>query len=165
VDRPGGRSGLSPALIRAIIPGVDAALREGYRLVEGSPTVDEYLALRERSGLSPKTRAQALAALPGSWAACHVVHEAGRETVGMGRVLGDGGWYFHVVDMAVLPDHQRRGLGDAILRALLERIRADAPPGAYVNLLADPPGRRLYARHGFAETAPTSVGMALRIGP
>ena len=82
----------------------------------------------------------------------------------MGRVLGDGGWYFHVVDMAVLPEHQRRGIGDAVLTALLDRIRAAAPPGATVNLLADPPGRRLYARHGFAETAPGSIGMALRLG-
>jgi ribosomal protein S18 acetylase RimI-like enzyme len=78
----------------------------------------------------------------------------------MGRVLGDGGWYFHIVDMAVLPEHQRRGLGDAIMTALLDRIRLEAPPGAYVSLLADPPGRRLYQRHGFAETAPASVGMA-----
>jgi ribosomal protein S18 acetylase RimI-like enzyme len=155
----GDRRRLSSAIIR----GVNAALREGYRLVEGAPTVEDYLALRERSGLSPKTREQAVAALSGSWAACHVVHETTGETVGMGRVLGDGGWYFHVVDMAVLPEHQRRGLGDAVLTWLLERIRAGAPAGAYVNLLADPPGRRLYARHGFAETAPRSVGMALRL--
>jgi GNAT superfamily N-acetyltransferase len=91
----------------------------------------------------------------------HVVGDG--EVVGMGRLLGDGGWYFHVVDMAVLPAHQRRGLGDTILGALLDRVREVAPPGAYVNLLADPPGRRLYERHGFAETAPGSVGMALRL--
>jgi len=141
-----------------------AQLPEGYRLIESAPGADAYLELRQRSGLSPKTREQATAALPGSWAACHVVDEASGQTVGMGRVIGDGGWYFHVVDMAVLPDHQRRGLGDALLHSLLARIRADAPPGAYVNLLADPPGRRLYARHGFAETAPHSIGMALRMG-
>ena len=34
---------------------------------------------------------------------------------------------------------------------------------AYINLLADPPGQRLYARHGFIETAPLSVGMALQL--
>ena len=49
------------------------------------------------------------------------------------------------------------------VRALLDRIRARAPAGAYVNLLADGPGRGLYARHGFVETAPTSVGMARTI--
>lgn len=81
--------------------------------------------------------------------------------VAMGRVIGDGGWYFHVLDMAVLPEHQRQGLGDAVLTALLQRVRAHAPAGAYVNLLADPPGRRLYARHGFTDTAPHSIGMAV----
>lgn len=133
-----------------------------YRLVMTAPPVADYLRLRTEAGLSPKNEAQAAAALPGSWAACHVVADGG-EVVGMGRLLGDGGWYFHVVDMAVLPAHQRQGLGDRILGALLDRVRAAAPPGAYVNLLADPPGRRLYERHGFADTAPGSVGMAVRL--
>lgn len=132
-----------------------------YSLVMTPPLLGDYLRLRAAAGLSPKTEQQGAAALSGAWAACHVVHEETRAVVGMGRLLGDGGWYFHVIDMAVLPEHQRRGLGDAILTALLNRIRAVAPPGAYVNLLADPPGRRLYERQGFTETAPHSVGMAL----
>src|SRR6476646_4578524 len=78
-------------------PGIDARLPEGYRLVDEAPAVEDYLALRARAGLSPKSREQAEAALPGSWAACHVVHGSTGETVGMGRILGDGGWYFHVV--------------------------------------------------------------------
>jgi GNAT superfamily N-acetyltransferase len=137
----------------------------GYRLVMAAPSVSDYLQLRRSAGLSPKTEEQGAAALPGSWAACHVVDEARGEIVGMGRLIGDGGWYFHVVDMAVLPEHQRRGLGDAILGALLDRVRDLAPPRAYINLLADPPGRALYARHGFSETAPGSVGMALHLPP
>jgi ribosomal protein S18 acetylase RimI-like enzyme len=82
----------------------------------------------------------------------------------MGRVIGDGGRFFQVVDIAVLPQHQRRGIGNAILVHLLDRIRSQAPPGAYVSLLADAPGRRLYAKHGFRETAPSSIAMALRLG-
>jgi GNAT superfamily N-acetyltransferase len=134
-----------------------ARLPPGYRLADGPPALAEYLLLRSRAGLSAKREDQARAALAGSWAAVHVLHQG--EAVGMGRLLGDGGWYFHVADMAVLPEHQRRGLGDAILTALLDRVRRNAPPGALVNLLADPPGRRLYARHGFASTAPGSIGM------
>ena len=141
-----------------------AELPQRYRLVDGPPAVDEYLELRRGSGLTLKRSDQAAAALAGSWAAVHVVREAGGPPVGMGRVIGDGGWYFHVVDRAVLPAHQRRGLGDAILTALLDRIRAVAPGGAFVNLLADPPGRRLYERHGFAPTAPGSVGMGRMLG-
>jgi GNAT superfamily N-acetyltransferase len=136
-------------------------LPAGYRTVIAPPPVAEYLELRTRSGLSSRRKDQAEAALTGSWFAVSVVFEATGETVGMGRVIGDGGWCFHILDMAVLPEHQRRGLGDVILTMLLDRIRSEAPAGAFVNLLADPPGRALYKRHGFVETAPHSVGMAL----
>jgi|SRR3954466_4197698 GNAT superfamily N-acetyltransferase len=132
----------------------------GYWLAEGPPVIDDYLALRERSGLSPRRRDQAEAAVAGSWHAVHVIHEETDTAVAMGRVIGDGGWYFHVVDMAVLPEHQRRGLGNAVLAALLAAIRKEAPPGAYVNLIADEPGRPLYLRHGFEDTAPRSIGMS-----
>lgn len=135
-----------------------------YRLEEGVPTVDRYLDLRARAGLSPKNTDQALAALSGSWCAYRVRHLVTNEVVAMGRVIGDGGRYFHIVDMAVLPDHQRQGLGDALLTALLRHIGDRAPGGAFVNLFADEPGRRLYERHGFTYTAPKSLGMSKILG-
>ncbi len=135
----------------------------GYRLVMAAPSIADYVRLRRETGLTPKTEAQAAAALPGSLAVWHVVDEATGETVGMGRLLGDAGWYFHIVDMAVLPAHQRRGIGDAVLTAILDHIRQTAPAQAFVSLMADPPGRRLYDRHGFFETAPEHVGLALRL--
>lgn len=82
----------------------------------------------------------------------------------MGRLLGDGGWYFHVVDMAVLPAHQRRGIGTAVLIWLLNEVRERAPKDAFVSLMADPPGRRLYAKHGFTERRDLSIGMAMWLG-
>ena len=135
-------------------------MHDGYRLVMSAPALHDYLRLRRDAGLTPKTQAQARPALTGSWTFCRVDAEGGG-TVGMGRVIGDGGWYFHIADMAVLPEHQRRGIGDAILTALLAEIRRAAPPDPYITLMADPPGRRLYARHGFVATAPASVGMRL----
>ena len=47
--------------------------------------------------------------------------------------------------------------------ALLDEIRRRAPAGAWVTLLGDPPGHALYQRHGFVETAPGCVGMAVTI--
>lgn len=135
-------------------------MSEGYRLVPAPPSPEDYVALRRDAGLSPKTGEQARAGAAGAWAACHVLHEATGRAVAMGRVIGDGGWYFHIIDMATLPEHQRRGLGAAVLDHLLAEIRDRAPAGAWVNLLADPPGRTLYASRGFAETAPGSIGMA-----
>ena len=57
--------------------------------------------------------------------------------------------YFHLSELTSAAHHFRE-----VTR--LDPLRA----GAYVNLLADGPGRRLYARHGFTETAPASLGMA-----
>ncbi len=135
-------------------------LLTGYELIDEAPSVDEYRRLRLAAGLSPKSRAAAERGLANSWAAV-VVRSADGAAVGMGRVIGDDGCFFQVVDMAVLPEHQRRGIGAAILERLLDRLRRQAPAGAYVSLLADPPGRELYRRYGFRDTAPGEIGMAL----
>lgn len=124
----------------------------------------DYRRVRAGSGLSPKSPAQAAAALLGTWFGVHVVDLADGATVAMGRIVGDGGWYFQIADMAVLPEHQRQGLGARVLEALLAKIERDAPPEPYVTLMADPPGRVLYARYGFVESAPESLGMVWR-GP
>jgi len=134
----------------------------GYHLAASAPNPMEYCELRKSAGLSSKTLEQATAAIAGSWLACHIVHDSTKTPVAMGRVIGDGGWYFHIADMATHPDHQRRGLGAAVMQWLLDSIRAASPNDPYVTLMADPPGRPLYERFGFHETAPTSVGMKLR---
>jgi len=136
-------------------------LADGYLLVPAAPPPADAVRLRAESGLTRKTLEQCERAMAGSWAAAHVVHLATGEVVGMGRVIGDGGWYFHVVDMATLPAHQRQGIGRAVLEHLLARIRAEAPPGAYTTLLADGPGRPLYRSLGFVETGPRTIGMWL----
>jgi hypothetical protein len=59
--------------------------------------------------------------------------------------------------------HIVRGLGGVVLSYLLDQIRQRAPAGAYVSLLADGPGRPLYALYGFVESAPGSIGMALAL--
>ncbi|KAK8033401.1 hypothetical protein PG991_002799 [Apiospora marii] len=140
-----------------------ANLPSGYTLVEGYPSVEDYMHLRRASGLTPVNAHQARAAVTGAWYGCYAVSTAETASpVAMGRIIGDGGWYFIIADMAVLPEHQRRGLGDAILKTLLERIRTHAAEGdAYVTLFADVPGRRLYERNGFKEAMPREMGMDL----
>ena len=142
-------------------PADDAA---AYSLVGRAPSADAYCALRQVAGLSPRTRTQAAAAITGTWSACHVVARDSDVPVAMGRVIGDGGWYFHVADMATHPDHQRRGLGAAVMTWLLRSIHVvvGEDPEPYVTLMADPPGRPLYERFGFVDTAPASVGMTAR---
>lgn len=40
--------------------------------------------------------------------------------------------------------------------------RTHAPPGAYVNLLADPPSRPLCKKLGFKETGEACIGMEIQ---
>lgn len=143
------------------------ALPAGYTIHAGAPAVETYLHLRASTGLTPVSAAQAAASVQGAWYACHVLYTPDERTspeiVAMGRVVGDGGWYYVITDMAVSKDHQRKGLGEAILKHLLHKIKSTAPAEAgfppYINLLADPPGRKLYERNGFVYTAPRSLGM------
>lgn len=141
--------------------GTITSMDEAYELVGGCPDLASYRALRELAGLTSKSEAQAVKAIGGEWVAVHAVDRRSGQTVGMGRVIADGGWYFHIVDMAVLPEHQRRGIGGAILTWLTDRIYAAAPDEPYITLLADEAGRPLYRKHGFVETAPGTVGMML----
>jgi GNAT superfamily N-acetyltransferase len=131
-----------------------------YELIDEPPGLDDYLELRRAAGLSPKVEAQAHGPLRNSWFFCHVRDRESGEAVAMGRILGDGGWYFHIADMATSPAHQRRGIGRVVLERLLEEIAQRAPENPYVTLMADPPGRRMYEAAGFRDVSP-SVGMVL----
>ena len=133
---------------------------DDFELISVAPTIDEYLGLRKESGLSQKTLEQGAAALSGSWFFCHVREKVSGRAVAMGRIIGDGGWYFHIADMATLPEFQGKGLGRRVIDTLVAHIRQKAPENPYITLIADPPGRRLYEQAGFTEINP-SRGMEL----
>lgn len=137
-----------------------ADLADTYTLVERLPTPEEFQNLRDANDMAPRSRAAVERGLPNSLYAVVLVHAPSGEPVGMGRIVGDDGTVFHVCDMAVHPAHQDRGLGTAIMNALLEYIEDTAPPRAYVNLMADVEG--FYERFGFEDTRPASKGMYLR---
>jgi GNAT superfamily N-acetyltransferase len=141
-----------------------SVLPPGYILHTGYPSLDDYLELRRSSGLTPKTRSQAERIASGSWYGCYITHESDNTAVAMGRIIGDGGWYFHVADMAVHPSHQRKGLGDQVMKRLLQEIADKTPEDGepYVTLFADPPGVRLYKKNGFVEVG-EELGMVLPV--
>lgn len=128
-----------------------------YELVPRFPGVDDYRRLRTSAGLDPKTIEAATRGLSATWFGVSVNH--GAEVVGMGRIIGDGGCFFQVVDIAVLPEHQKKGLGKKIMAALCDYMEKHVPPSASVSLLADGQAHRLYAQYGFALSAPESLGM------
>lgn len=128
-----------------------------YSLVPGVPSVDDYLRLRQASGLTPRSVEAAQAGLPRTVVGVVVRH--GETVVGMGRVVGDGLFYL-IVDIAVDPAHQRKGIGKAVVGQLMDELGKVSPAEAYVGLFADGEACHLYAQFGFAPTAPVSLGMA-----
>ncbi|WJH38458.1 GNAT family N-acetyltransferase (plasmid) [Aliirhizobium terrae] len=131
---------------------------ECYVIEKRTPDIDDYMRLRQTAGLTPFSRAAAEIGLEGTVFAVVVVVDG--EVIGMGRLIGDGGCFFQVTDIAVQPDHQGRGLGKAIMTAIMEYVDTTMPETAYVSLIADVPANKLYEQFGFNETAPRSVGMS-----
>ena len=132
-----------------------------YMVMIETPSVADYCRLREVAGLSARSEKAAEHGLPKTVAG--VIVRAGEKTVGMGRLIGDG-LFYQVVDIAVEPQHQGRGLGKAIMAALMSELKRIAPAEVYVSLIADGEANRLYAQYGFQPTAPASIGMAQWVG-
>lgn len=126
-------------------------------LIETFPGVDDYRRLRSVAGLSPKSAVAAATGLANTLYGVSL--KLGDEIVGMGRIIGDGGCFFVVVDIAVQPEYQKRGLGKRIMTALDAWLRIHAPVSSNVSLFADGDARHLYAQYGFVEAGPVSVGM------
>ncbi|MFF2528387.1 GNAT family N-acetyltransferase [Brevibacillus sp. NPDC058079] len=61
----------------------------------------------------------------------------------MGRIIGDGGCFYQIVDIAVVPEHQKKGLGKVIMQHLMDYLDKNAPKTAYVSLIADVPADQL----------------------
>jgi GNAT superfamily N-acetyltransferase len=135
---------------------------ENIQLVERFPDAGDYCRLRSAAGMSPKTLAAARKGLPNTLYGVSLRRDG--ELVGMGRIIGDGGCFYTVVDIAVAPPYQGQGLGKRIMKALDEWLRTHAEPSAYVTLVADGEARHLYAKYGFVETAPASVNMEYIVG-
>ena len=125
------------------------------------PNAREFVELRAAAGLSVNTVAAAERGLRGSWYSVSVRADA--ELIGMGRIVGDGGCFFQIVDIAVRPDYQGQGIGYGIMERLMKHLHDEAPKSAYVSLIADGDASRLYSKFGFKFTAPASAGMALRL--
>jgi GNAT superfamily N-acetyltransferase len=125
------------------------------------PGNEEYRTLRAAAGLSVMSEQGAAVGLPASWSAVCVRLDGA--LVGMGRVVGDGGLFLFVVDIAVAPAWQGKGLGRRIMQALMDDVHARAPVRTMVALIADGTAHELYAKFGFKLVAPGAQGMLLRL--
>ena len=71
------------------------------------------------------------------------------QTIGMGRITGDGGVQFFITDVIVRKDWHNRGVGTRIMTALMRYIHAHAVPGCFVGLFSAVGREKFYERFGF----------------
>ncbi|MED1202310.1 GNAT family N-acetyltransferase [Heyndrickxia acidicola] len=121
------------------------------------PAPEEYNQLRVKAGLSPKDLAASALGLRNSIFTITIREKTA--LIGMGRIIGDGGCFFQIVDIAVSPDYQGMGIGKLIMKEITNYLDKHAPKHAYVSLIADLPADQLYKKFGFDYTSPVSVGM------
>ena len=97
---------------------------------------------------SPETFWSELAGVPAT--RHYVVAVEGEELVGYAGLFAADHHQADVQTVAVAPDRQRRGVGDLLLRALLDEAERRGCTETLLEVRADnEPAQRLYARHGF----------------
>lgn len=132
-------------------------MTDSFTLIETHPTAENFCRLRNIAGLSPRNIQATKKALPASCYAVQILHKG--IPVGMGRVVGDGALNFEIVDNAVDPHFQGKGLDRAILEHIMVWLSKNARDGTYISLVADVPA--LYEKFGFKKVTPACEGMAI----
>jgi GNAT superfamily N-acetyltransferase len=121
-----------------------------YEIVERIPTIEEYGYLCTAVGWEGVMNLDAASkALPNSLYG--VVALCDGQTVGMGRVVGDGAVFYYVQDVAVLPGHQGKGVGSQIVERLTDMVKREAPEKAFLGVFAAEGTLSFYERFGFEQ--------------
>ena len=102
-------------------------MSENYIIQENTLNFEDYCSLRESVEWLNFDEEQMKRGLANSLLTISVT-EAGK-TVGMGRLIGDGGMYYSIVDVVVRPEYQGKGIGSRILDLILEHVSRQTPQG------------------------------------
>lgn len=131
-----------------------------FEIIEKVPTPKEYMHLRKAANMTPRELEGAKKGLGNELFSVVLIDKRKRKTIGMGRVIGDGGTVFQICDMTVVSEWQNQGGGTMIMNALMSFIEKQNVDRAYINLIADVDN--FYEKWGFKPTEPESKGMYLR---
>ena len=119
-------------------------------IVEQKPTPAEYNRLFEAVGWPVRDPAAVEAALERSLFSVCAVTDG--EVIGMGRIVGDGALVNYIQDVIVLPEHQKQGIGEKIMLAIMAYLNEHVPSGSVLALITRRETTGFYERHGFAES-------------
>jgi GNAT superfamily N-acetyltransferase len=122
--------------------------------------VSEYNRVRQAAGLTVKDESAAERGLAHTLFGVCIEHEG--VAIGIGRIIGDGGLFFDVVDVAVDEQHWGRGVGKLIMESLMGYIDSHAGPSSLICLMANRGVAPFYEKFGFKARDPEMPGMVIR---
>ena len=118
-------------------------------------SVEDYSMLRRVAGWVHIKESRAAIGLKNS--AFIVVAKNEGKTIGMGRVVSDGGAVAYVADVSVLPEYQGYGIGREIMQKIMDFIRHELSEeglSVYALLISAQGKESFYNKFGFV-TRPT----------
>ncbi len=118
---------------------------------EKTITVEDYNNLRSSAGWTILPLRQAQSSIDHS--DYLVVAKDGGKTIGMARVITDGGFVALILDVIVLPEYQGKGIGKTLLQMIMTFIQNNLDLGelAHVVLMAAKGKEGFYQKFGFEE--------------
>lgn len=81
--------------------------------------------------------------------------------IGMGRIVGDGAIYLHILDVIVRPAFQRQGIGRLIMTDLLAFAEKAGGKNTYVGLMCSKGREDFYKDFGFTERPNEKFGAGM----
>lgn len=123
---------------------------ENIQISHKMPDPQAYIDLRVEGGMSEKSFEGASTGLKNSIFIAALYDK--ESLVGFGRIIGDGGTVYQIVDVVVKPSYQGKGLGKKIMQSLVDYLEKHAHPYSYISLIGKIPiGVKLYEKFGFRD--------------
>lgn len=126
------------------------------KIANRAPTVEEFIALRKAVGWHvPDIEATKSSIINSLFWVCV---ENDNKCIGTARVVGDGFLVFHVQDVMIKPEYQRKGFGTLMMEEIMKYIKQTAKPTAYIALFSSRGLEPWYSRFGFIERPHMNLG-------
>lgn len=129
-------------------------------IVEGLPTIEEYKFLRSSVGwqlIDENAMRKGI-----NTSVYSLLAKAGDKTVGMGRIVGDGGIIYLLADIIILPEFQKQGIGHMIVQNLMDWLRNNCAKGCLVWLFAAEGKESFYKKVGFEKRPAPGYGAGMQ---
>jgi GNAT superfamily N-acetyltransferase len=136
-------------------------LTDDIKLHYNDLNIQDYNTLRKAVGWQPINDAQAERGIKNSF---YIVTAKKNEiTVGMARVVSDGGYVAIIVDVIVMPEYQGLGIGKAIMQNVMDFLHCSIQDGErlHINLMAAHGKEEFYKKFGFDTRPNENVGAGM----